>query len=108
MAVSSRMGVSFACIMGELTTQSMIFSGSKLQFNVDTSAGGAVRFEVQDAAGKPIKNFALANADEINGNYIRVCASWKGNPDVGSLAGKPIRLRFVMRDTKLFSFQFVP
>ena len=32
---------------------------------------------------------------------------WRGGSDGSALAGKPIRLRFVMRDADLFSIQFV-
>jgi len=93
---------------GELTTKPLIFSGSKLQLNVDTSAGGVVKMEIQDKDGAPINVFTEAVADEINGNYIRIFARWQGSTDVSSLAGKPVRLRFVMRDAKLYSFQFLP
>ena len=91
---------------GELTTRPLVFTGSRLQLNVDTSAGGICQVELQDAQGNAIEGFSLGDADEINGNYIRVKASWQGSEDVSSLAGKTVKLRFVMRDTKLYSFQF--
>ena len=101
---------------GELTTKPMVFSGGKLELNVATGAGGTVQVEIQDETGKPIDGFTEAEADEINGNHIRVPVSWggttfkrgrwQGNTDVSSLAGKPIRLRFIMRDCKLYAFQF--
>jgi hypothetical protein len=31
---------------------------------------------------------------------------WKNTPDLTALAGKPVRLRFVMRDADLYSFKF--
>ena len=62
--------------------------------------------EVQDETGKAIVGFTAEDADEINGNYIRKVATWNGSSDVSSLAGKPVRLRFVMRGTKLYAFQF--
>lgn len=104
---------------GELVTRPLMFTGNRLQLNVATGAGGSVQVEIQDVAGKPIPGFALEDADEINGNYLRVAARWRaevvqkmrraeGNPDVGILAGRPVRLRFIMRDAKLYSFQFVP
>jgi len=92
---------------GELTTRPLIFEGNKLQLNVATGAGGTVQVEIQDEAGNPIQDFTAEEASEINGNYIRVLASWKGNEDVSSLAGQVIRLRFVMRDAKFYSFQFL-
>ena len=91
---------------GELTTKVLVFSGNQLQLNVDTSAGGTVQVEIQDAAGKPIDGFTASDVDEINGNYIRKVVMWNDSSDVSSLAGKPVRLRFVMRDTKLYSFEF--
>ena len=32
--------------------------------------------------------------------------AWERGPDVGSLAGRPVRLRFVMRDADLYALQF--
>jgi len=93
---------------GELITKPVVFAGSSLQLNVDTSAGGTVKVEMLDASGKPIDGFTEADSDEINGNHIRVFVTWRGRPDVGALAGKPVRLRFVMRDTDLYAFRFVP
>jgi len=92
---------------GELVTRPLIFTGEELHLNVDTSAGGVVRVEIQDKDGKPINGFALKNADEINGNYLDAAVSWRDGDDVSKLAGQPVKLRFVMRDTKLYTFQFV-
>ena len=89
-----------------MTTKPLIFFGNRLELNVDTSAGGTVFVETQDETGNPSEGFTVKDADEINGNYIRKVATWNGSSDVSSLAGKPIRLRFVMRDTRLYSFQF--
>ncbi len=93
---------------GELTTRTLVFSGSKLQLNLVTGAGGTVRVEIQDESGRSLEGFGAQDADEINGNYLQVQASWKDSPDVASLEGRKVRLRFVMRDASLYSFQFVP
>ena len=92
---------------GELTTRPLVFDGDRLQLNLSTGAGGVLRVEILDENGKPESGFSLAEADGINGNYIRVLASWRGSSGLGSLAGKPVQLRFVMRDTKLYSFRFL-
>jgi hypothetical protein len=31
---------------------------------------------------------------------------WKGNADVSRLAGKPVRLRFALKNCHLYAFQF--
>lgn len=92
---------------GELATKPLVFGGERMELNVDTGAGGVARVEIQDESGRPLPGFAESDADEINGNYIGVAASWNGNPDVRAAAGRPVRLRFVMRDAKLYSFQFL-
>jgi hypothetical protein len=38
---------------------------------------------------------------------LSLAAAWKGNEaNVGAVAGRPIRLRFVVRDADLFSYRF--
>lgn len=92
---------------GQLTTRPLITSGATLQLNCATGAGGTVQVEVQDEAGRPLHGLSLADADEINGNHLRVAASWQGSTDVSAVGGRPFRLRFLMRDAKLYSFQFL-
>ena len=84
----------------------MTFTGKRLSINFATSAPGGIRVEIQDAAGKPIPGYTLAEADELIGNEIDRSVSWKGKEDVGPLAGKPVRLRFVMKDADLYSLRF--
>jgi len=90
----------------ELTTPPLVFAGRFLRLNLDTSAGGSARVEVQDASGQPLRGYSLKDADVLNGNSTRMQVSWGAKSDLGSLAGKPVRLRFVMRNCKLYAFQF--
>ena len=91
---------------GELVTKPVTFTGSQLLLNFATSAAGDVRVEIQDADGKPHPGFSLDDAAELIGNEIERAYAWKTSADVSSLAGKPVRLRFVLRDADLFSFRF--
>jgi hypothetical protein len=92
---------------GTLTTPPIVFEGKQLELNLDTSAGGVVRVEVQSAEGKPLDGFSLADADDLNGNSVRMPVSFNGSTDLGQLAGVPIRLSLQMYDCKLYAFQFV-
>ena len=40
------------------------------------------------------------------GNEIERAVEWKGGPDVSALTGKPVRLRFVMKDADLYALKF--
>ena len=91
---------------GELLTKPLAFAGRRLVINFSTSAVGSVRVEIQDPQGKPIEGFTLADSPEIYGDAIEQVVRWKGGSDVSKLAGKPVRLRFVMRDADLYSLRF--
>ncbi len=91
---------------GEVVTKPISFSGKRLMLNVATSAAGSVRVELQNAAGKPLPGFALADCPEIYGDEIERVVKWKGAADLSKLAGSPVRLRFVLKDADLYAMQF--
>lgn len=91
---------------GEMVTRPLTFSGNALRLNYSTSAAGSVRIEIQDEAGQPVPGFALADAVEIYGDELERKAAWKGTPELGKLAGVPVRLRLVMKDADVFSIRF--
>lgn len=93
---------------GTLTTRPLVFAGDRLVLNVGTGAGGIVKVEILDASGRPIEGFTEADCDEINTNDVRAVATWHGKADVSALSGKPVKLRFVMRDADLYAFRFRP
>jgi hypothetical protein len=92
---------------GEVITKRLKFSGSQLTMNFATSAAGSVRVEIQDAAGKPIEGFSLADCHDHFGDTVDRAVQWKNGPDMGQLVGQSIRLRFVLKDADLYSFQWV-
>ena len=62
--------------------------------------------EIQDAAGKPVPGYTLNDCPEIFGDDLSRTVSWNTSTDVRKLAGKPVRLKFVMKDSDLYSIQF--
>jgi len=93
---------------GEFTTPPLTFEGDKLLLNIDTSAAGWARVEIRDADNTPIPGFLLDDCDEIyTSNEINRTVTWNKDSSLSKVAGKAIRLRFVMRDTDLYAFQFV-
>ena len=92
---------------GEVVTKPFVFAGSQLQINYATSAAGSVRIELQNLDGKPIPGFGIADCAEMVGDSVEQTVRWKAGGDVSSLADKPIRLRILLRDADLFSFQFI-
>ena len=56
---------------------------------------------------QPLPGFTLADCKEVYGDDLERTIAWKGNADLGTLAGKPVRLRFELRDADLYSFRFL-
>ena len=92
---------------GSLTTTPITFKGKQLSLNLSTSAAGSVRVEIQDLQGKPIPGYSLSDSHELYGDTLDLAAAWKkSETNVSSLSGKPIKLRFVVRDADLYSYRF--
>jgi hypothetical protein len=91
---------------GEFRTRPLRFSGKELVINFATSAAGSIRVELEDASGAPIPGYTREQADEIIGDEIERVVTWKGSADLSSLAGKPIQIRFIMKDADLYALCF--
>ena len=91
---------------GELLTRPLVFDGDQLDINFSTSAAGFVRVELQTAEGEVIPGFGMLDCRPQIGNEIKRTVTWNANGDLESLAGTPVRLRFVMKDADLFGLQF--
>ena len=93
---------------GEMTTRPFTFSGRQLEINYSTSAAGSIRVELQDAEGRPVPGHGLNECRELIGDEIARSVAWERGCSVSDLAGKPVRLRFVMKDADLYSLRFQP
>jgi hypothetical protein len=91
---------------GELVTRPLAFTGRNLVINYSTSAAGIVLAEIQDEKGRPIPGFRLADSMKIWGDHVDRVVAWKRGSDVSGLAGRPVRLRFLLNDADLYSIQF--
>jgi hypothetical protein len=93
---------------GELITRPFVFSGSELELNMATSAVGSIRVEIQDAEGRPFRDYGIEDSYDLYGDSVAKTVKWHGSPDVSPLQGLPVRLRFVMKDADLYSLKFNP
>ena len=105
---------------GTIITKPLIFEGDKLVLNV--AAKGSVKVAIlnlpgmeisgfnvglTDAPKKAVRGFGIADCDPIKADSVRHVVTWKGDPDVSNLAGQVVRLRFEIKNAKLYSFQFI-
>ncbi len=91
---------------GELTTVPLRFEGAQLYVNFAASAAGSVRVELQDASGAPLPGYGLEEGVELLGDDLDRAVRWRSGPSVAALAGRAVRVRFVLVEADLFAFQF--
>ncbi len=103
----------FTCVeaeygTGHFTTGLLKFEGNQLTLNIQTSALGLARIEIQDEFGKPLEGFTMEDCDRIfSANTTAREVTWQGSSNVSKLAGRSVRLRFELsRHAKLYSFKF--
>jgi hypothetical protein len=94
---------------GKFTTPPLDFEGGALHLNVDTSATGILRVEIQDPGGNPVEGYRLEDCDRIHtANTTDRTVTWRGGRSkVSGLSDRPVRLRFELSyGAKLYSFHF--
>jgi hypothetical protein len=91
---------------GELITPELRFTGEVLEMNFATSAAGSIRVELQDPEGKPVRGFSADDCYEQVGDELDRTVFWKGGSSVVRLAGRGVRLRFLLKDADLYSIRF--
>ncbi len=90
---------------GTLTTRPLQFDGSRLFVNADCP-DGELRAELLDEAGRVIGPYTLENCQPIRSNTNLAQLKWNGASAVHPNGGKPVRVRFSLRNGRLYSFWF--
>lgn len=91
---------------GTVTTKPLTFTGSRLEINFSSSAGGRLRIGLQEPDGTDIPGYTFDECDLQYGDQLDRVVSWNGETNVGALAERPVRLRIELKDADLFSFRF--
>jgi len=81
-----------------------VFLGDTLVVNANAK-GGSLVIEALDARGAVIPGFAASDCKPITSDSVRHVVNWKGSPDCDLLQGRPITLRFLLKQTKLYAFE---
>ncbi|MHC4215863.1 MAG: SGNH/GDSL hydrolase family protein, partial [Planctomycetota bacterium] len=89
---------------GTATTLPLRFKGNHLTLNI--KAAGSAKVAITDENEKAFPGFGFDDCDAIKGDSIEKTVTWNGNANVKVLAGKTVRLKFQMQNTKLYAFEF--
>lgn len=87
---------------GALTTQPIKFTGKHLFVNA-AAKEGELTAEVLDEHGNAMKGLSKADCVPGRVDKTKQAVTWKGG-DLSAAAGKPVRLRFHLKNAKLFAF----
>ena len=89
---------------GELTTRPLSFTGSRLFINADVAKEGMVQVELLTRDGAPVAGYTAEDAMPVTGDATKIPVSWDDTDVVHVADGEHVRLRFRLRDAKLYSF----
>ena len=92
---------------GVLTTRPIRFSGEHLFVNAAVR-GGELRVEALDERGRVIVPYTRKNSAPLRADATIAEMKWKSRRNLSSLAGKPVRLRFYLKNGSLYSFWVTP
>lgn len=92
---------------GELVTKPLLFAGRHLFVN-GNFADGELSVEVLDSQGRVIEPFSRDNCEVFTANSTATEVKWKGGMDLAGLSGKPVTLKFYLRQGDLYSFWVSP
>ncbi len=90
--------------VGKLTTRPIDFRGSRLHINAAVAKGGELRVELLTHDGKPIAGHRAADCLPITGDGIDLPIAWKTRKKLIGLDHARIRIRFSLKNARLFSF----
>ena len=98
----------FVCLeakdeLGTVVTKPFMLEGENFQVNVK---GSEFLVEVLDRDGEPIPGFSAKEAAEYKGiDELRLKPKWTNDSHLSKLKGRIIRLKFHLKNARLYSFQ---
>ncbi len=91
---------------GAITTRPLELDGDTLVANA-TSDYGELRVEVLDESGKPVPHYTEQDCVPVVADDVAAIAEWRDRRSLAELQGRPVRLRFVLRNARLYSYRCV-
>jgi len=88
---------------GLLLTRLITFSDKYLFINFEGKEGAIVA-EICRKDGKPIPEYTREDCFPANGDSTKYLMKWKNRDNLEELSGKPVRIKFYLNRSKLFSF----
>jgi len=88
---------------GILLTRPVTFTGKHLFVNVE-GPRGRLYAEVCQEDGKPVAGFTRDECTPVSADSTKQLVAWKGGDSLESLAGRPVRFKFYLSNSKIYAF----
>jgi hypothetical protein len=90
---------------GRVVTHPFRLAADAVEVNV-AAGRGEIRVAILDDDGRPVAGYSGADAPAARGiDDLRWRPRWRGNPGLGALRGRTVRLEFQLRRARLYCFQ---
>ncbi len=88
---------------GFLLTRPVTFTGKHLFVNVD-GPRGRLYAEVCGEDGRPMEGFSRDECQPVSADSTKQMVAWKNGDNLESLAGKMVRFKFYLTNSKIYAF----
>ena len=89
---------------GQFLTTRWGIDGGQLVLNAKSDYG-EIRVELQDENEKPLPGYSLEDCDPVTADGLELPVTWKDQPDLSGAAGKTVRIRFQLKNARLYSYR---
>lgn len=90
---------------GYVITKPLILKGDSLKMNFSTSSVGYVKVVLLDEKGKELEGFGEKSSIIMRGDKIDEPVLWTNVKSIREIGGKTVRLKFIIRDADIYSFE---
>ena len=91
---------------GSFALWPLFTKGRNVYLNYQTKATGLIKVEVVGEDGNTVAGRSFDDCDPISGNDLNRLVTWKGDSDIKIPENTPVKLRFQLIKTDLFSVRF--
>jgi hypothetical protein len=89
---------------GFIITKPLVFTGEKVKLVLNST--GSIKVAVLDEKGEGFTDYSIQKCDVITDSVTHT-VTWAGNSDLTDFSEKPVRFRFELLNSKLFTFELI-
>ncbi len=92
---------------GHCLTKPLIMEGEDLRVNFATSAAGMLKVALCHEDGSEMNGFGFEDMEPMWGDDLDRSVVWKNDKGIAQFSGRPVRIKFYLKDADLYAFRFL-